>query len=67
MKRVLMMGMVILFTFSAYSCRDTTGGSQNPASEANDRRTNDMDHDTMDVGDPMQEVRDESGDGPSRQ
>ena len=56
------MGLVIFFTISAYSCRDTTGGSQNPASEV-DRRTNDMDHDTMDVGDPMQEVQEESGNG----
>lgn len=60
MKRVILMLMVAIFSLSVYSCRETTVDS-NSAPELNDRR-NGIDQDTMEVNDPMQEVREESGD-----
>lgn len=62
MKRVILVLATVVFTFSSYSCRQEAGGSSNPSQQDDPRNTTTQD--TSEVDDPMEEVREESGDTP---
>lgn len=59
MKRLILVLATALFTLSSYSCRQEAGGTSNPSQQDDPRNTTTQD--TSEVGDPMEEVREESG------
>ncbi len=60
MKRFFLILATAAITLSSYSCRQESGGTANPSQQDDPRNTTTQD--TSEVGDPMEEVREESGD-----
>lgn len=62
MKRLMLVLAIAVLSLSSYSCRQESGGTSNPSQQDDPRNTTTQD--TSEVGDPMDEVREESGDTP---
>lgn len=62
MKRLMLVLAIAVISLSSYSCRQEAGGTSNPSQQDDPRNTTTQD--TSEVGDLMDEVREESGDTP---